>query len=188
MKKVRGKRRPPGRRRWLTGSGLVAAVLAVAAVAWACTQQVGTLKVCAPIPTADLSGGDCTQKTGNGSQAGGIQASVGDAMSVTATNMNATGYSILFSTPTAVATGVNCHLASGSGVKSLIGNNPGGTPRTLLGPNFQAGTRVAQAIGQATPSMYPSVKVPASNTGTAKICVQDEPSRVTGNQIVMAII
>ena len=170
------------RRRSVTGTGLVALGLAVAAVAWACTQQIGTLKVCSPVPIADIVGGSCGSKTGNGSQVGGTASSAGSAMSVTATNMNASPYSILFSSPAAVLGGANCHLASASGVTSIIGTTSG-QPNTRMGPNFSVGTHVSTLTGG------PSANVPSSSgTGTAKLCVQDEPNRVTGNQILMTII
>lgn len=180
MAKLKGG--PQYRRRSLTGTGLVALVLAVAAGAWACTLQVGTLKVCSPVPIGDVAGGKCASKTGNGSQVGGTASSKGSAMSITASNMNATNYSILFSNPAAVLGGSNCHLASASGVTSVIGYNSG-QPKTIAGPNFSVGTHVSTVTGG------PGVFIPSnSGTGTAKLCVQDEPNRVTGNQILMTII
>ncbi|MGH2772220.1 MAG: hypothetical protein ACRDIU_03665 [Actinomycetota bacterium] len=182
MAKHEGRERRMWRRRSLSTSGVVAGILAVAAVGWACTLQVGTFKVCGPIPIADLVGGACTSKTGSGSQAGSISVSAGDPISITATGMNSSAYSVLYTDPANTATS-NCHLASATGVTSLLGYNAGGSPNTLTGPDFSAGTHLGTLLGG------PSVNVPSgSSSGTAKVCTQDEPNRVTGNQVSFTIL
>jgi len=181
MKELNIKRRRLWRRRWVTGTGLVALLLVIAAVAWACTAQVGTLKVCSPVPLLDVQGGKCGSKTASGNQAGGTASSAGSAMSITASGMSAAPYSILYTNPANFATS-NCHQAGAAGVTSILGTTSG-QPNTLMGPNFSIGTHVSTLTGG------PSATIPAGGgTGPAKLCVQDYPNRVTGNQIVMTII
>ncbi|MGH2773251.1 MAG: hypothetical protein ACRDIU_08975, partial [Actinomycetota bacterium] len=131
---------------------------------------------------ADLASSTCAVKTGSGSQAGSVSANAGDAISITATGMNTSAYSILYTDPAFTATS-NCHLASAGGVTSMLGYNTGGSPNTVMGPDFSVGTYSSMMLGG------PAVYIPAgSSSGTAKICTQDEPNRVTGNQLSITIL
>jgi hypothetical protein len=178
------KRKMGRRRRLLTGAGLTAGVLAVAAVAWACTVQIGTLTVCAPIPVPTYVEGRCAKKAntnGTGSQVGSISVSkTGSAMSVMGERFVAGDrYSIEFASPRAVLNGLNCHADNPSGgVTSLLGYAPGSTqPNTVLGP--------AWAVGATSPNVTTGL---TPHTGTAKVCVQDYPNRVNGTQVVLAVV
>lgn len=170
------------RRRFLTGAGLTAGILAVAAVAWACTVQIGTLTVCAPRPLPTYVQGHCAKKVntnGTGSQVGSISVSrTGSPMSIMGERFIAGDrYSIEFASPAAVLAGTNCHADNGTTVRSLLGYDPlTGKPNTVLGPTWAVGAQ------------SPNVTAQTPSTGTAKVCVQDYPNRVNGTQIALAVV
>lgn len=180
------------RRRFATGTVLTAGLLAVAAVAWACTVQIGTLTVCSPVPLTTFVQGACARKVntnGTGSQAGSIMVSKsGSKMSVLGSNfISGHAYSVLYNSPRAVALGANCHQHGTAGVTDLLDFNKvgdPGTPWTVNGPSWNLGV-LPKSHGLNTPNV---TQQPAPHTGTGKLCVQDEPDRVNGNQIVFAVI
>lgn len=170
MKKSQLSRSTGWRRRVLaTGFGLGAA-LAVAAVAWACTLRVGTLIVCSNPPFASTvvpsTSNTCSRVTGTGGQAGMARVDPsGSHLAVAAVGFMADDYTITFRHPGSTS---GCHRASAT----VIQLAEVGTGKTLFaGPDFAT-----------------VVQSPASSTGTALVCVQDDPNVVTGNQVTLAVI
>lgn len=163
-----------GRRRATVATAVVAGVLVVASVAWACTLQIGTLTVCNP-PSGVYVNGQCAQKTGSGGQVGLVKVPTSATkISVMGQNFNNAPYSVLLRVPGSTS---SCHNHLGSGVVSLLGYTPSGTPNTV---NGWTGNIKVFAVTPDTPVM--------ASTGPALLCVQDEPGRVTGNQVTVAVI
>lgn len=170
--RVVGTRR--SRRRAAVVTALGAAVFAIGSVAWACTLQIGTLTVCNP-PSAVYVNGQCAQKTGSGGQVGLVKINTASTkISVMGQNFNNAPYSVLLRQPGSTA---SCHNHLGTGVHSLLGYNPNGTPKTVPG---WTGNLKLFVVTPDTPTL--------GATGGALLCVQDEPGRVTGNQVTVAVI
>lgn len=182
-----------GRRRYATGAVLTAGILAMAAVAWACTVQIGILTVCSPKPLLSYQSGECAKKdnvNGTGSQVGSISMKKegGSPMSIIGDRfVGGDNYSIMFASPKAVASGANCHDYTRPGVVSLLGyapmtgqqvenNEP--APVTVKGPSW--------TVGSVSPNV--TLLGGAPYTGSARVCVQDFPNRVNGTQITVAIV
>lgn len=174
------------RRRTAIGAGLFAGGLMAASAAWACTLLVGTFTVCSPPSASFVSGTVCSQRTSVSGQVGlaGVSKN-GSAISVTGTAFSTPGdpgigtlYSITFQRP---GSGGSCHAHNpDGGVTSLLGTNTSGGPNTVAGPNFSVG------LGTGP---YPNVSTPSGlSTGTATVCVQDEPDRVDGNFVRVTVV
>jgi hypothetical protein len=163
----------------------VTGVLLVAvSVAFACTLHIGTLTFCSP-PTSTGSystSTQCSKITGSGTAQTGLAKVKKDGsstVSVKVSGFYAKNYSINFRIPGSTS---NCHRgATATGqVRSLLGFNSLGKPNTAAGPAF--------AVGIGT-SPYPVVQTPATlSTGSAQICVQDEPNVVDGNMLNVSVI
>lgn len=174
------------RRRTVVGAGLFAGGLMAASAAWACTLLIGTFTVCSAPSASFVNGTVCSQRTAVAGQVGlASVSSGGSAISVVGTAFSTPGdpglgtlYSITFQRPGGSG---SCHAHNpDGGVTSLLGTNGSGGPNTVAGPNF--------AVGLGAGS-YPSVSTPSGlSTGTATVCVQDEPERVDGNFVRVTVV
>lgn len=173
------------RRRTVVGAGLFAGGLMAASAAWACTLLIGTFTVCSAPSASFVNGTVCSQRTAVAGQVGlASVAKTGSAISVVGTAFSTPGdpgigtlYSITFQRPGGTG---SCHAHNpDNGVTSLLGTT-GTAPNTVAGPNFAVG------LGAGP---YPNVSTPSvTSTGTATVCVQDEPDRVDGNFVRVTVV
>ena len=170
---------------------ILAAVLAIggllvpAALAWACTYHIGTLTVCSP-PTSTGSystSTQCSKISGSGTAQTGLAKVRKDgsaSISVKVTGFYNKNYSLTFRVPGSTA---NCHRfgsSSSTTVRSLLGYDGLGKPNTVAGPSFVVGNGAGP---------YPTVRTPSTtSTGSAQVCVQDEPNVVDGNMLNVSVI
>lgn len=161
------------RRRTVVGSATAAAALVLfASVAWACTQRVGTLQVCAGSGVY-VYGPGCAKITGT-SQGGAVTPrTVGDAFSVKAKNFKTKPYSVTYRDPNFPSN--DCHRPTLSNPGThLLTATAGGTQ--FMGPIFKKTFILPAAAGTG------------SGTGPAKICAEDVPDVVTGQVIDFTVI
>ncbi len=154
------------RRTTVAGAVTAAGMMLLSAAAWACTQRVGTLLVCAPPSQTYVAG--CGKVTGT-SQNGTPSFSVsGSKFSVKATNFKSKYYQVTFRP---VNSTNDCHRSNANNPDTVILTALDGT-RKFLGPNF-----------------FKKFKSPVqSATGLAKVCAQDVPDVVTGQVMDVAVI
>lgn len=154
------------RRAGVAGATTAAGVMLLGAVAWACTQRVGTMLVCAPPSQTYVAG--CGKVTGT-SQNGTPSFSMnGTRFSVKAVNFKSKNYRVTFRK---VNSTQDCHRANAANPDTVIMTATDGTSK-FMGPNF-----------------YKKFDSPVqSATGLAKVCSQDVPDVVTGQVMDVAVI
>ncbi|MGH2705670.1 MAG: hypothetical protein ACRDJ4_11415 [Actinomycetota bacterium] len=157
------------RRVLLTGFGAGAAMLLFGAIAWACTQRVGTLLVCRPPAKKFVSSSQCGKVTGT-TQKGSPSVTSGSGsqlFSAKASSFQSTVYTVNFLKPG--ASGTDCHRTTGGATKltSTTGKS------SFNGPGFYA--------------EFDKSQLGALSLGQAKICAQD-PQVIVGQVIVLSVV
>lgn len=147
-----------------------AATMSFAAVAWACTQRVGTLTVCEPASSTYVPA-TCAKITGTtqtGTIGGANGVSSGNTFSARATNFKYKLYQVTFRDAGSTA---DCH-------------------RPLTNPSTHALADVATgATSFAGPNFFKTFVVPTQTaTGAARICAQDVPDVVTGQVLDLTVL
>ncbi|MGH3369584.1 MAG: hypothetical protein ACRDPR_06255 [Nocardioidaceae bacterium] len=157
------------KKRASTGVALGAAGLVLfAAVAFACTQRVGTFTVCEP-PSTVYNSASCAKITGTtqSGKVGGVNGvSSGNTFSGRASSFKSKLYQVTFRN---AGTTADCHRVNAN--------------TTILADVATGATKFAG------PSWYKTFVVPTQTaTGSARICTQDVPDVVTGQIIDVTVL
>ena len=154
------------RRASVAGAATAAGVMLLGAVAWACTQRVGSMLVCAPPSQTFVAG--CGKVTGT-SQNGTPSFSMnGTKFSVKATNFKSKNYRVTFRLPNS---GNDCHRPNTNNPDTIQLTATDGTAK-FMGPNF-----------------YRKFNSPVTaSPGLAKVCTQDVPDVITGQVMDVAVV
>ena len=161
-----------GRRATVGGAVAVAGLVMFAAVAFACTQRIGTFTICKPA-SKTYAASTCTKITGT-TQAGnlgitldnGDDSSTASVFSAKAINFKTKPYQVTFRLPNSTA---DCHRVNAG---TVILTATDGTNQ-FMGPKFFK-RFVTPALGGAE--------------GPARICTQDVPDVVTGQVLNVTVI
>lgn len=147
-----------------------AALVALGAAAFACTQRVGTFTVCEP-PSTTYNSAVCSKITGttqSGKVGGANGVSSGNTISARAVNFKVKLYQVSFRDAGSTA---DCHRPLTNAASHSLADIATGATK-FQGPNF-----------------YKTFVIPTqTTTGGAKICTQDVPDVVTGQIIDVTVI
>lgn len=162
-----------GRRTAVGGTVAVAGLVMFAAVAFACTQRIGTFNICKPA-SKTYSASTCTKITGT-TQSGNLGIQLDDPsvnggtateFSAKAINFKTKPYQVTFRKPGSSA---DCHRTTSADTQILTATD--GTTQ-FMGPKF-----------------FKKFVMPSVGTGgQARICTQDIPDVVTGQVLNVTVI
>ena len=158
------------RRVLVVGGAGVAASLMLGAVAFACTQRVGTLLVCRPPAKTYVTSAQCGKITGTTQTGTPSMPQAGALFSAKASSFKSTIYNVTWRKPNSTA---SCHSASAD---TIVLKSTGGKT-TFKGPGFYA---------EFAPADNPALV--SSTLGQAKVCSQDMPDIIVGQIINVAVI
>lgn len=159
------------RRRLVTiGAFGAAASVLFGAVAFACTQRVGTLLVCRPPAKTFVNSTQCGKITGTTQTGTPSMPQAGALFSAKAADFKSTIYNVTWRKPNATD---SCHSA---GPNTVVLTSTGGKS-TFKGPSFYA---------EFSPANNPVLV--SSTLGQAKVCSQDMPDIIVGQIINVAVI
>jgi hypothetical protein len=157
------------RRALVAAAGAAGGFLLFGSIAWACTQRVGTMLVCAPPSQTYVSSTQCGKVSGT-TQTGKpkVLKAGGTKFSVKASNFYSKKYNVTFRNAGSTQ---SCHRdTSTTDAVTVLKSTSGAT--SFMGPNFYAEFN----------------KYPVQSTiGEAKVCAQDMPDVVTGQVINVTV-